>query len=257
MRRFAAIYDAHVGFESVGGHKKPFHDPKAINAVLSFLSDFKPQDFILGGDILDCGAISHHNYGKPRKTEGFRLQRDSEVCRELLINPLEEILPKDGEKVYLTGNHEDWIEDLLDKDPALEGIISVDSLLKLDKWKRLPQGIGYMYARRLYFLHGDTIPSGETCAKTGVINYEKCVRFGHFHTYQTYTKTSPIETKQPRTGIAIPCLCVKDVGYNQKKPNKWCQGVYWGYMDTDGSFADVVSVVVDGKMIANGKIYKG
>lgn len=257
VRRFAAIWDVHYGYETVGGHKKAFHDLKAWGACLSFLEDFKPQDFFFGGDILDCGAISHHNYGQPRKTEGFRLLRDAEECQTTIIKPIEAILPRDGRKVLILGNHEDWIEQLLDRDPALEGLVDIRKLLSLSsKWDVIPQGGGASYGK-LYFLHGDTVTGGEFCAKKAVLEYERNVRFGHHHTFQTYTKTSPIDVKLPKTGIAVPCMCVKDIGYARRRPNRWVQGFLWGYMTEDGPFADYVSVIVNGRMIANGKVYKG
>lgn len=256
IRRFAAVWDTHYGYETVGGHKKPFHDLKAWGAVMAFLADFKPQDFFFGGDILDCGAISHHNHGQPRKTEGFRLLRDAEECVAAMIKPVEALLPRDGRRSFLEGNHEAWIEQLLDRDPALEGLVDIRKLLALDRWDVVPQGGGVSYGK-LYLLHGDTVTGGEHCAKKAVLDYERNVRFGHHHTYQTFTKTSPIDTKLPKTGIAVPCLCTKDVGYNRRRPNRWVQGLLWGYMTEHGPFADYVSVIVNGTMIANGKVYKG
>lgn len=257
VRRFAFLTDIHWGYETVGGHKRPLHDPRAFSAVLKFLQDFKPQDFFFGGDILDCGAISHHTKDKKRKTEGFRLIRDAEECHKEVILPIESILPREGRKVYIVGNHENWIEDLLDEDPALEGIVNISSLLTLaPKWEVIPQGGGTHY-EKLYFLHGDTVTGGEHVAKSGVVNYERNVRFGHHHTYQAYTKTSPIDSKLPKTGVAVPCLCSKDVGYMKRRPHRWVQGFLWGYMTPNGPFADYVAVIINGQLIINGKIYKG
>lgn len=258
IKRFAALYDAHIGYESVGGHKKPLHDPRALSIALQFLEDFKPHDLILGGDILDCGAIAyHHNKGKPRKTEGFRLQRDAEECRNLLLNPLEKLLPSSGAKIYLTGNHESWIDDMLDSDPALEGLISVQTLLNLKKWTLIEQGRGYQY-HKLYFLHGDTVKGGENCAKKAVLDYERNVRFGHYHTMQTFTKTSPVDAEVAKTGVAVPCLCSKDVGYMERIPNRWVQGFLYGWIDEEsGVFSDQVAVIIRGKAIINGKVYAG
>lgn len=257
VRRFAFVTDIHWGYETKGGHKRPLHDPRAWATTLKFLQDFKPQDFFFGGDILDCGAIArHHNKGKPRKTEGFRLQRDAEECKREVIDPITSLVPREGRRVYIVGNHEDWIEDLLDEDPALEGIISISKLLGLNSWEVIPQG-GWANYGKLCFLHGDTITGGEHIAKAGVINYERNVRFGHHHTYQVYTKTSPLDTKYPHTGIAVPCLCSKDLGYNERRPNRWVQGFMWGYMVNGGTpFVDNVAIIINGSTVINGKVYK-
>lgn len=259
IRRFAALYDTHVGYETVGGHKKPLHDPKALDITRQFLSDFKPHDVILGGDNLDCGAIArHHNKGKPRKTEGFRLLRDAEECRNLVISPVESLVPRDGRLIYIKGNHEDWIEDLLDADPALEGLIELRSMLKLgQRWELVEQGRGIQY-HKLHFLHGDTIKGGEHVAKSGVTNYERNVRFGHHHTFQVYTKTSPIDAEVAKTGVAVPCLCSKDVGYMERLPNRWVQGFLYGWIDTESNvFSDQVAVIIRGRAVINGKVYVG
>lgn len=257
MRRFAATYDLHFGWESVGGHKKPLHDPRAWGAALQFFQDFKPQDFFFGGDVMDCGAISHWNKGKPRKTEGFRLLKDAEDCYRDVIQPVEALLPRDGQKAYLIGNHEAWIDDLLDTDPALEGLVDIKKLLHLDKWQIVEQGRSIKYGK-LHFIHGDTIKGGIHCAKKAVDDYGRNIRFGHFHTLQTFTKTSPLDNELPHTGVAIPCLCSKDVGFMKRSPNRWVQGFLWGYMSPTGvPFEEHVAVIINGQMSVNGKIYRG
>jgi hypothetical protein len=254
VRRFAALYDLHWGSENVGGHKKPLHDPRALDVTLQFLSDFKPHDVYLGGDFLDCGVISHHNKGKARKTEGFRLLRDAEECQKNVIEPLEKLVP--GRKIYQIGNHEDWLKDLADEMPGLEGMVEITKLLKLGKWEVVEQGKGIQYGK-LYFMHGDTIKGGgEMCAKKGVMDYERNVRFGHFHTYQVYTKVSPVENEVARTGMAIPCLCRKDVGYMERIPNKWVQGFLYGYMTDKGPFGEHIAIIINGQLVTNGKVYR-
>jgi len=257
IRRFMFVPDVHWGYETVGGHKNTLHDPKAVDIMLQFAEDFKPHDFIFGGDILDCGPIArHHNKGKPRKTEGFRLLRDAEECRSNVIQPIEKILPRDGVKVYIQGNHESWIDDLLDEDPALEGLVDIRHLLKLDKWKIVDQGRGYQY-HKLYFVHGDTIKGGEHMAKNAVLNYERNIRFGHFHTAQLFTKTSPLDAEVAKTGMAVPCLCSKDVGYMERIPNKWVQGFEYGWVEEGGVFNDQIAVIIRGRALIEGKVYAG
>lgn len=256
IRRFMFVTDTHWGWESKGGHKTTIHDPKALDVMLQFAEDFKPHDFIFGGDILDCGVISHHTKGKPRKTEGFRLLRDAEECRTNIIKPIERILPREGLKAFIIGNHCDWIEDLLDEEPGLEGLVDVKHLLELDKWKVIPQGGGIQY-HKMYFIHGDTVKGGEHCAKKAVTDYARNIRFGHHHTYQAFTTTSPVDTEVARTGIAIPCLCSKDVGYMERIPNKWVQGWNYGWVEDNGVFNDQVAIVIRGKAIINGKRYSG
>jgi hypothetical protein len=253
MTKFVALFDSHIGYERRNGHKIALHDTKAIAATIQFVEDFKPDVTILGGDILDCGAISHHNHGKPGAVEGFRVVQDAEECRAMVIEPIEDLTKH--RLVYHVGNHEDWLNDLSAQIPALEGIVDVRSVLKLGKkWEVIPQGDASKLGK-LVFIHGDQIKGGEHAAKNAVSAYERNVRLGHYHTYQTYTKTSAVDSNG-HTGTVYPCLCKKRPGYGGGAPNKWMQGFGWGYVDEKtGLFNDYVSVIVNGRFIANGKEY--
>lgn len=252
LSRFAFLPDIHYGFERRNGHKVALQDDKAINATLSFLEEFKPHTIILGGDTLDCGAISHHNHGKPGKNEGLKLLADAQECRANIISPLEAI----GDRlIYIEGNHEEWLHHLTDEMPALEGIVDLKSLLGLKKWELVPQGESTTLGK-LVFIHGDQLSGGEHMAKNATLAFERNVRFGHFHTYQVYTKTSALDMNG-HTGVCVPCLCKKNPKYGLGAPNKWMQGFNWGYIAEDGLFNDYVSVIVNGKFIANGKEFRG
>lgn len=254
MQKFVALYDAHFGYERRNGHKVALHDEKAISVATQFIADFKPDHTILGGDILDCGCISHHNHGKPGATEGFRLLADAIECRGEIIGPVEEATKKS--LTYIVGNHEAWCEDLVEQIPALEGIVDVASLLKLgSKWKVVPQGDIHKLGK-LVFMHGDQVKGGEHSAKWATVAYEANVRFGHHHTYQTYTKTSAIQGNG-HTGICVPCLCRKGPKYGGGSPNRWVQGFLYGYIHDDGMFNDYVPVITNGKAVIEGKMYKG
>lgn len=257
MEKFVALFDIHWGYERAGGHKVPLHDPKAVDIALQFIADFEPDHVILGGDILDCGSISHHNAGAAGRLEGLRLLADAKELREEVITPIEEAVGKNGRLVYIIGNHEDWLTDLTDEIPALEGIVDIKSLLNLGKrWEVIPQG-RFTKLGKLVFIHGDQISGGEHVAKTAVCQYESNVRFGHFHTYQAFTKNTPID-KAGHTGIAVPCLCRKDPGYGKGKPNKWMQGFEYGSVGgPSGAFEDVIAIIVEGKAIIDGKVYEG
>ena len=254
MEKFVALFDAHWGFERKNGHKRSLHDEKAISVAMQFIKDYKPDHIILGGDILDCGAISHHNHGKPGAVEGFRLVSDAKELRAAIIEPLERLKPKS--LTYIIGNHEDWLTDLEEQIPALEGIIDIRSVLSLgEQWTVIPQG-GYHRLGKLVFVHGDTIKGGEHHAKWGAFAYEGNVRFGHFHTYQAYTKLSALEGNG-HTSIAVPCLCHKLPKYGNGAPNKWMQGFLYGAVNGPaGSFGDSVAIIVNGRAVINSKVYE-
>ena len=256
MKKFVFLVDLHYGYErDVYRHKKPMHSEAAMNCALSFVQHFKPDELILGGDILDCAAISHHNKKKPAQVEGLRLQLDAEELRTRFIEQL--ALPPKAKKHYIIGNHEDWLGDLVDETPGLEGLVSLEKLLQFDSsWNVRPQG-GHINLGKLTFLHGDQLRGGEYAAKAAVVAYERSVRFGHFHTYQAYTKTSALDIKLGRTGVIVPCLCSKAPKYGEGAPNRWVQGLNYGYIHADGTYNDYVAIITNGKTCIDGRIFKG
>jgi hypothetical protein len=85
--------------------------------------------------------------------------------------------------------------------------------------------------------------------------YERNIRFGHFHTFQAFTKTSAVDM-YGHTGIAVPCLCHKNPNYGGNSPNKWMQGFLWGWIDKEtGGFNDYVTIITHGKAAVLGKVY--
>lgn len=253
MERFVFLTDLHWGYERRNRHRVPLHDLKAISTAMKFVADFAPDHIILGGDVLDSGCISHHNHGKPGAVEGFRLLADAKELREKVIAPLEALKTKS--LTFIEGNHEKWIADLVEKVPALEGIVDVEAILGLKpKWKFIPNGEAHRLGK-LVFVHGDQLSGGENAAKAAVIAYEKNVRFGHLHTFAAYTKVSTVEA-HGHTAISVPCLCRKGPKYGGGSPNRWSQGFLYGYID-GGQFHDAVAIIIDGKTVINGKLYKG
>lgn len=256
MEKFVALFDAHWGYEiNSSRHKVPLHDEKAVSVAMQFIEDFKPDHVILGGDMLDCGSISHHRKGQTGKLEGLRLLAEAKELHTKVIKPLEKQI--NGRLVYHIGNHEVWLDDVVDEMPALEGIVDVRHLLNLeDEWEVIPQGKSSALGK-ITFIHGDTLTGGQYCAASAVAAYERNIRFGHFHTFQTATKTTPVDANG-HTGIAVPCLSKKGHSYGRNAPNKWMQGFLWGYTGgPEGCFNDYVTIIVNGKAIINGKVYRG
>jgi len=257
-RKFVALFDLHYGYErDVFRHKRPIHDTKAMSVALQFVEDFQPDEIILGGDTLDCGCISPHRKREgPGTTEGDRLKKDARELRSRFLDPLEDT---EARLQYVVGNHEAWIDQFVDQYPMLEGIVDLRSILNLGKkWNVIPQGGSYSLGK-LTFIHGDQFGGGgDHVAKAAVIAYDKrSVRFGHFHTFQAYTKTSALDIKQGRTGMVVPCLSTKAPRWVKGAPNKWCQGFLFGYVRRDGTFNDYPVIITNGRAIIEGKEYVG
>lgn len=254
MHKFIALFDLHYGKERKNGHVRNIHELGALEGVLKFAKDFKPQTVILGGDFMDCGPVSHHLDGKAGALEGLRLMRDYEGARKEVVLPLESLGAK--RLVYHIGNHEDWIGQLMERIPALEGMLDVQKGLQLGReWEVIPQG-GVSRIGKLHFMHGDTIRSKANPAKVAVETYERSIRFGHFHKFSAFTKVSALDLRDVRTGVGVPGLCRRDPFYGKGAPNGHALGFLWGYVNEDGTFNDYVTFISKNRFIAEGKEYK-
>lgn len=255
MRTFLALFDLHYGQEIQNGKSVPLHDARALSAVLEFARDLRPDLVVLGGDTLDCSPVSPHLKGNYRGSEGLRLLADMEGFRRDVLTPLEALGPSSC--VYHIGNHEDWIDQLVNENAGLEGLIGIKQGLKLNgTWQVVPRG-GISRIGKLHFAHGDQIKSTVHPAKWAVEAYERSIRFGHFHRAQLYTKMSALDASDVRTGLAVPGLCRRDPNYLKGSANRWSLGFLWGYVLPDGNFSDYLTMVINDRFVANGRLYKG
>jgi hypothetical protein len=254
--RFVAAFDAHWGYEIAGGKKQPMHNRPAIDAMLQFTQDYKPHAFVLGGDQLDLGAISHHNERKKVSVEGLRIQQDIDEMSANLMAPVEDMGVVDT--FWMLGNHEEWLNQLTDQNPGLADTLTFEKLLNLSDrgWKEVPQG-GHVDLGKLRFVHGDVLGGGDAVAKAAIIEHGKSIAFGHFHTHQEYTKHSPVDSKDVHIGIACPALANRGPAYGKRRANKWVNGFLYGAIFPDGTFNHQVIHITDGRFFCNGKVYKG
>lgn len=258
MTKFIACGDIHCGFERINGRKQPIHDLKSWGALVEFAKDFKPDAWVFGGDQLDCGPVSHWNGSKKKSVEGLRLVEEFETFEKEYLTTTDRLLPRDGKKIWMTGNHERFISDFTETNPGVEGLVEVESFLKLEKrgWEIKALGKNANLGK-LHFIHGDKLGGGDNFTKKAVTECERSIRIFHHHTFQVATKVSALDIKDRKTAIGVPCLCLKNPGYAREKPNRWLSGFNFGYINNDGTFNDYVVVITDGKFSVEGKSYKG
>lgn len=135
---------------------------------------------ILMGDFLSMGSLSEWDKDKRRKMEGQRYLKDVEAGNKAL-NILDGF---DLERVYIMGNHEEWVERYVDKHPESEGLYDLARDLKLDErgYKVIPYKEDYKY-KGMSFTHVPIQSNGKPVSDTrkalGV--YSNSVVFGHTH----------------------------------------------------------------------------
>src|SRR5208282_4462903 len=106
---------------------RPTFAKKAIRAVSNFINDFSPDTLILGGDQLNAGPVSHWHHGRPLLSEDLRLKDEMDIFGTTILEPFAGV----SRKVYMVGNHEKWIDDHVEANPGLRGLIEPEEYLNL------------------------------------------------------------------------------------------------------------------------------
>jgi hypothetical protein len=259
--KFIALFDIHCGWESQTNRGKttikPTHSLPAVRAAVKFAKDFRPDVFILGGDQLNCGPISHWRRGKPKLTEGLRLKDEFDLLLHEVMEPLQFV----KRKVWHDGNHEQWIIDHVEENPSLAGILEPAEYLKLEKrgYEIYSQG-EVSSVGKLHFVHGDVIlrsGGGTNPAKKLVNAYRRNIRAGHIHTYGAHIETTAVDVQDYHSGVIVPSLSVRNPTYAKFCPNNSLNGFLYGYSWPNGSFSDEVVIINKGECTVHGIKYSG
>lgn len=253
VRQAVAIYDWHY----------PQHNKPTTNAIFGYLRENKPDVLILGGDQFHFDCISHHT----KHTPIFRTRRsyinDIEGFDRNILTPLEALLPRNCEKVWIIGNHEDWEQDLINEQPELEDAIGHVKLLRLVErgWTVIPLGHAYKLGK-LNVIHGETLTgvgnqAGMYPSRKAVELYAGNVLAGHTHAPQSFTKVSPVEHTNKWQGHIAPIAGNVNPGYLRNRPTAWLNGFVRIDVQADGQFNLYPIIVVNGKFVWNGRVYGG
>ena len=249
-----------------------FHHPHinkpAVDAVFQFIKWFKPHAVNITGDAMNMDAVNHWKMARGAKKyfEGKRLQKEYVNFDEEILTPLEKLLPRDCEKVFMGGNHEDWVDGLTEKLPQFEGMIEVETSLRLEErgWDWIPwikynartdshtRGIK-QYGKLLVF-HGQYWNKYHS-AKTAD-SYSKSCAYAHTHDIQSYTKVT-IDDRGFHTAQSIGCLCNTSPEFLKGRINRWVNAFGVLYVREDGNYNLYVPVIINGKFTFAGKTFDG
>lgn len=166
----------------------PFHNQELTKRVYDLMDTHEFKGLILLGDFLDCNSLSGHDRGKFTAVPGLTLPTEYKEGKKVL-HQLVNLLPKDAEKVYMYGNHENryqrFVADMQNaKTPPpspTEGL----GLYDLDFTVVESYESGYItLGDHLDLLHG--IYYNTHCAKTHIDRFRGSVLFAHTHRIQSY-----------------------------------------------------------------------
>jgi transposase-like protein/predicted phosphodiesterase len=232
----------------------PHHDEKSCSAVLQLMNEISIDKFVIMGDYMDFGCISHWNKNKHRTLELKRLKTDY-IEGNALLDAIDSNLPKKCDKYYLKGNHEVWVKDLLEEVPALEGMIEPETMLHLtERDYKVYDYNDLVKIGRLFVTHG--MYAGGNPIKKHVDELKVNIAFGHTHTLGMQLFSSPARDLA-FVGYNVGCLANLSPDYMKNRPNSWVHGFAIGYFYPNGHFDMQLIRIIDGKFIFNGKVYEG
>lgn len=240
-------------------HFPKVHKP-TLNAMLEFIARNRGKiaGFIAGGDFLDNEEISHHTSGKPLFRPTGSYLRNHKNFQAQVLDPLHAVLPRTAERVWLTGNHEKWSEELVESQPELKGLVENHLLLDVEGqgWQYLPCGERFKLGK-LSVIHGDQIAGSANVAKKAVDLYAGSVLFGHFHSPQSHTRVLPYDISQKWIGVCAPCLGTTNPGYLRNRANAWLNGFVVIELHPNGNFNIVPIITSNGMFSYGGVLYGG
>lgn len=227
--KFIVISDIHY----------PYHDSKAISAMLKFIKAHDVNTIILDGDILDFYDVSHFDKNPERI---LSLQKEINLAKGL-FKSLRDIKPE-ADIVFIKGNHEFRLERYLMKHPELYSLdaLRLPNLLNLEKYK-----IKYFDKEfrlgNLKIIHGDLVRKFSGYSAHGELDKHDCSGIsGHTHRMGCYYKQTP---ERYLAWFEGGCLC--DIHPEYIDNPDWSQGFIYGYVDKD-SFAITPIPIVEGKV---------
>lgn len=245
------------GFKSyivIGDQHIPEHDVTAHKAIFNLMDDIKFDGIINLGDAMDLACISHWNKGRNKTLEGKRLKQDY-IDANAVLDEFDKRLPANAEKHFFKGNHEEWIDQLIDSTPALDGLFDLESGLNLkERGYNVYQYNEIVNFGRLKVTHG--IYAGMNPARTHVLRTLSNMLIGHVHSPEMTLVHSPAKDTSV-VGYCNGCLCQMSPNYMRNKPHNWATGFAVLYVFPDGCFDVHLVRMVKHRFVFNGKIYSG
>ncbi|MHA1252655.1 MAG: hypothetical protein ACTSRP_21895 [Candidatus Helarchaeota archaeon] len=240
FKKIVALFDVHI--------------PENIDLtnVLKFISDFRPNYLVLGGDLMHLNYFSKWAEMRPNDLAGDKFNQDVKITNKFL-DALDKRVKSDCKKYFIIGNHEERIDRFIAKFPYLDKILNLRRELYLkDRNYKIISINQYAKIGKIYFIHGHY--TNKYHANKHLSVYHKNIRYGHTHTYQVESEASPIDFHR-RLAINIPCLCHINPDYLKNKPNRWVNGFYYAFVSSNGNFYEHIPIITNGKFLAGGKIY--
>lgn len=221
-------------------------DAASVDALWSFIADWKPEIRIHAGDNFDFRNLRK---GASDDEKAASLAEDWEAGADFLRR----FFDGGKSKHFLRGNHDERIYDFQNsatgmmRDYARDGIKRLKAIVQKSGAKMLPydSDLGVLDLGKLSVIHG--YHAGVGACRMHANIYRNCI-FGHVHTIES----APVSAREPAEARSIGCLCRRDMDYINKKTGKlrWAQGWAYGLLFPDGTYQLFQTRKINGQFYA-------
>ena len=197
-----------------------FLDRDAFLTTLLFIKDYKPNNLIINGDLVDFYGLSQFDKNPDRKNN---IQQEIDNAKSILKS-IRKTVGNETEIIYLEGNHEARLQRYFWRNPELKDLdlLNIRNLLSLnefsirfigvdnDYWK---EDTGHYVIGDMLIMHGDSRLNGASVGKYSgysvkntMMNMQNNVSIGHGHKLALIHHTTP---NGIMIGMETGCLCIK------------------------------------------------
>jgi len=237
----------------IGDAHYPFQDKAAVAAMLEFARDWKPDLFLLNGDIFDCADISDHERN-PKRMPTLQEEFDSAVEDFRAIDSL------GSDVFYIIGNHEERLQRLVSRNPGLFNLRSLDFGVAANlpkRWRLFPDQTHIKIGGLLY-LHGNLKGRGggaRHVASSFLQKLRHSCLFNHWHRFQSFWEAD--YDGLPRAGFGNGHMTSVPSHTYIRTPD-WQTGFSTiEYDHGEGIFSVGQRLICNGALRADGRTYKG
>lgn len=238
-------------------------DRPAVDAFLSDLNRWNPDEIVLNGDIIECGGFlaAHHTLGYVAQTT-YNYQ-DDVAAANWFLDQVQAAAPK-AQIHFIEGNHEDrverWVVDQTLRHTRdsefLRQLVSPEYLLKLNHrgiafYRRSVEHVpglppGWIKLGKIFFVH--ELSGSKNAARDSVSRTAGNVVYAHTH------REDSASIVLPGVGLVKAwnpgCLCQLRPLWRHSDPTGWSHGYGVQIIEKSGDFLHLNIPIWEGRSLA-------
>lgn len=230
-------------------------DERAESCALQAIGIVKPDVGVHIGDLGEWNSVSHWRWSRQRRPPLQyvldELKEESEHVNKGLDRIDSEFKSAGTKELHLIeGNHELWVDNLVEENHHLKKDWAPENLLHLKErgWKYHKYG-KYIPFGKLNLYHGGHY-TGVAHARAHALNLSASVMYGHTHDALSYR----IQKLGGWHGAwSVGCISDMDKPFLKGRPTNWSHNLAIVHLEKDGKFHVEIIDIIEGKCYVYGK----